>query len=265
MQNNELKDGYIDLEINKYIVGFREKHKIEYEVIKELYEIFRKTQDELSKLGAFQQNVYIIASITQLYKLYQSAIILLERGLKEAANVLIRTILDLSFKIIEVIRNEDSVDAFLLEQDFETLKMLRNVKENKLFDLISEKEVDKYVGICLERTNGKNKGVNSYSSYSLAQKNGLAQEYILYRMQCEYTHQSTSVIGSIIKQNDEGYYIDANLQLEDFKTSVAWLISITTIIFPILLNEYLKNKVLSEKYQEFLENFEKNFKDLLDG
>ena len=42
--------------------------------------------------------IYLLAAIMQLNSLYQSTIILLERGLKDPANVIIRTIIELAFK-----------------------------------------------------------------------------------------------------------------------------------------------------------------------
>jgi len=257
----DLKDGYIDLEINDYVRALRERYKNEYIVIKELYVLFIECEKKMGKKGAFQQNAYIMASITQLYKLYQSAVLLFERGLKESANVLIRTILDLSFKIIEVIRNENYVDDLLIQDDIQFLKTLNNIKKNKLFDLVPEKDVNKFIFECNKRINNKNVKVDT--AYALAEKNDLAKVYILYRMECDYTHQSTNVVGNVIKNSDKGVCIDAGFQMADFKESIAWLISITTIVLPILIDEYIVDIELKNKYNEFMLNFVTHYKDLI--
>lgn len=259
MKNREFKDGFIDLQMNNYIVRFREKYVNEYDVVKELYEIFKCILDELGKKGELQQNVYIMASITQLYKLYQSAIILLERGLRESANVLIRTILELSFKVIEVIRDKAFVDKFWLEQEYENWTTLKHIKENKLFHLVPEEQVNEHIEHYLQKTNGKN---TKRTVTDMAKNNGLLEAYIIYRIQCKYTHQSTSVIEGIIKRDGDRCYIDGNLQLNDFKESVAFLISIVIIPLPILFDEYLDNKELIEVYEMFCKKYEKVFDNI---
>ena len=254
-------DEFIDLIVNDCMVDFRQQYNKEYETINEVISIFRLCEDRLEKMGLSQQNVYILASIMQLNKLYQSSIIILERGLKEPAYGIIRTILDLTFKIIEVIRNEEFIDLLSLHQQYETKKCLEDIKNNKLFDMVSEDEVIKLIEKCNEEIKGEKKP--KIKAYDLAKKNGFDKAYILYRLQCDYTHQSNSVIESTIKVTENGYYIDGNFQIEDFKMSIALLISITVIIFPILNEEYIKEKDLNVKYNIFIKNFEENFNDLL--
>ena len=57
--------------------------------------------------------------------------------------------------------------------------------------------------------------------------------------------------------------INGCLQLKDFKKSIAWLLSITTISIGILLKDYIKNEDLTKEYNGIVERFEMHFKDLL--
>lgn len=259
--DDELKDEYLDLKINDCIIGFRDRYRKEFDVIKEFNVFFRLLQIELGKKGQGQQNVCIMASLNQLHKLYQSAILLFERGLVESANVLIRTILDLIFKITECIRSEDFVDKFLIEEKYELIKTLKNMKSSGTFDMIPQAKIEEYIEECNKEIN--NKPRPDFRASTLARNNGLEKAYILYRFQCDYTHQSASIIGRIIKQTEEGLYIDGDLQLEDFRQSIAWLMSITDIIFPIIINEYLKNEDLFKRHEQLVGNIEATFKDLI--
>lgn len=256
-------DEFIDIKVNNCIPGFRNEHNEEYDSIKGLIDIFRLCEDEIEKKGVTQQNLYVMASIMQLNKLYQSAVILLERGLKESAYVIIRTILDLTFRIIQVIKDDKYIDVFHIDQQYEIRKCLNEIKTNSFFDIVPKDKLEALMKKCNEEINGSENP--KIKAYDLAVRNGFNKEYILYRLQCDYTHHSNSVIEGIIKVTEQGFFIDGNFQLDDFKESVAWLISITTIIFPTLLNEYIKNKTLKIKYNEFTKTFEKNFKDLLDN
>lgn len=262
VKNEEIKEGYLDLKINKYIEGFRKKYKNEYNCVKKVNMFFQKIQTELTKKGFTQQNTFIMASLSQLQKSYESTILLFERGLRESGNTLIRTILDLSFKIIEVIRNEDFVEDLLLEEQYESLALLNDIETNKIFDMISEKQVKEYKKIA--KTNINNRKRPKTRTIYLVNKNKLHREYILYRLQCDYVHQSTGIIGSIIKRTSKGnYYIDGDLQLKDFKSSIAWLLSITTISIKVILEEYIKSEELIKEFNEIVKEFEVYFKDLL--
>lgn len=262
VENENFKDRYLDLRINKYIVGFRKKYKNEYNCIKRVNMFFQKIQMELTKNGVNQQNTFVMASLSQLQKSYESSILLFERGLREAGNALIRTILDLSFKIIEVIRNEDFVEDLLLEEQYESLALLNDIETNKIFDMVSEQQVNKYKNIV--KTNINNREKPKTKTIYLANKNKMNREYILYRLQSDYVHQSTGVIGSIIKRTSKGdYYIDGDLQLKGFKTSIAWLLSITTISIRIVLEEYIKSEELIKEFNGIVKEFEVYFKELL--
>ena len=74
---------------------------------------------------------------------------------------------------------------------------------------------------------------------------------------------NTNIVAGIVKETDKVCYVDGNFQLEDFKFSVAYLISVTIIAFPVIINEYLKNDNIKQQYDLFMENFEKSFKDLI--
>lgn len=110
---------FLDLRINNCVKGFRDKYINEYKCLKEIDLFFYSIQDELIKNVVTQENTFIMASLSQLQKLYDSCILLFERGLAESGHALIRTILELSFKIIEVIKNREFVEDLLLEEQCE--------------------------------------------------------------------------------------------------------------------------------------------------
>lgn len=254
-------DEYIDLIVNEYLPEFRQKHSNEYEIIYQLINLFRICEKQLEGLEVNRKNKFILASIMQLNKLYQSSVILFERGLKESANIIIRSILELSLKLISVIHDENFLDILLNDEAIEFKKLLNEIKENKFFDMIPKKIVDEYIKTCEENIDINIK--EKPRVYKMASNNNLKKVYIFYRLQCDYTHQNTNIVAGIVKETDKVCYVDGNFQLEDFKFSVAYLISITIIAFPVIINEYLKNDNIKQQYDLFMENFEKSFKDLI--
>ena len=259
--NKVLEDGYLDLKINQYINNFRKQYEKEYLCIKRFNNFLYKLQSEIGKKGVSQQNAFIIASLAEIQKIFCSSILLFERGLPESANILIRTVLELSFKIIETIRNKDFVEDLLLAEFYEGLAIINDIEKSKLFDLVPQQEIIKLKEKYNKEINGRSKPKTKINY--LVDKNKLQKEYILYRLQCEHSHQSAKVIGDIIKITDKGIYIDGDLRLEEFKTSIAWILSIITIAIEVILKEYLDNDILQKEFDTILIYFEKNFKDLL--
>ena len=259
--NRVLEDGYLDLKINQYISNFRKQYENEYLCIKKFNNFLSKLQSEIGKKGVSQQNAFIMASLMEIQKIYCSAILLFERGLPESANILIRTVLELSFKIIETIRNKDFVEDLLLADFYEGLTIINDIEKSKLFDIVSQQKIIELKERYNKEINGKNKPKTKVNY--IVNKNNLQKEYILYRLQCEHSHQSAKVIGDIIKITDKEIYIDGDLRLEEFKTSIAWILSIITIAVEVILKEYLNNDILQKEFDTILINFENNFKDLL--
>ena len=255
------KDEFIDLIVNDCVKDFRGKYLKEYTLINKFVKLFRMCEYEIKMNGSTTQDLYLLSAVTQLNELFQSSIILLERGLKDSAYIIIRSILELIFRIVEVIRNKDFINTMSLKQQYENKKILNDIKENNLFDMVSEKDVFNYIEKFNKEINGEKEP--KFTLKELAKKNGFNKEYILYRLQCDYTHQTNFVIESKIKITESGFIIDGNFKLNDFKMSIAWLISITSIVFPVILDEYIKNKEIKNCFNKFLKQFEINFNDLL--
>ncbi len=137
-----LEDGYLDLKLNQCISNFRNRYKDEYICIKEFNIFLYEVQCEIGKKGVSQQNAFIVASLTELQKIFCSCILLCERGLPESANILVRTILELSFKIIEVVRNKEFVEDLLLAESFEKLVIVNEIEKSRLFDLVPPQKLN---------------------------------------------------------------------------------------------------------------------------
>jgi len=261
MKKNTETDEFIDFIVNECLIEFRNEREDEYQIIYELVNLFRKCEEEFIGLENTRENKFFLSSLTQLNKLYQSAVILFERGLKESGNIIIRSILELSLKVISVIHNEKFLDILLNDESVELKKLLDEIKRNKFFDIIPEEKLNEYIKVCEENIDANIK--EKPKVYKMAYDNNLRKIYTFYRLQSDYTHQNTNIVARIVKDTDKICYVDGNFQLEDFKFSIAYLISITIIIFPVIINDHLKNDTLNHQYILFMEHFKKSFEDLL--
>ena len=91
--NDTLDEGFLDFKINDCLPKFREEHKEEYKVVIDLMQLFNSLKDKFVGKNASEQDIFLLSSIIELNKLFQSAVLLFERGIPSSGNIIIRTIL----------------------------------------------------------------------------------------------------------------------------------------------------------------------------
>ena len=85
------------------------------------------------------------------------------------------------------------------------------------------------------------------------------REYVLYRLHCNYTHQSIDQMKNLIVCDDISVTVDGNFQLDKFNDSIAMLISVFMIVLPVLLDEYIHDEKIKDMYNSFEKKVEKIF------
>lgn len=255
----KLEDGFLDLKLNEAIVAFRNEYKSEYALIFEIKSFLDEAQEFFLGKTVSKQDMFLSASILELNKLFQSAVLLFERGLPESSNIVIRSILELSFRIVELIRNDDFLKEMILDINSETLSTLKNIKKYELFDLVPQSDFHKLLNDC-QQVESK-KGKTDIRASILAKRNGLEKEYIIYRTYCDYTHQSVKVIDENVKIKPDGVKLNGDLRLDDFSESIAMLASITMVPFSKLVEHSLIDKNLKCRFDLLQEVYVKTFKN----
>lgn len=251
-----LTDGFFDLKINESLPIFRNKYNNEYELIRETKRLFDNVSHKFIGQNATENNLYLASAMIDLSKLFQSAVILFERGLPESGNIIIRSCLELSFKIVELIKNPNFVDDMKKELNSENRSTLNIIQGKELYDVIPKDTVE-------ELLNKFNSEKNKFkiSVFQLAEKNNLMQAYILYRLYCNDSHQSISTLSEIQVFEDNGVHLNGNLRLDKFSESIYMLISIATIPFLTLIEERLIDDELKKQYDSFYEKFQSYFEE----
>ena len=256
--NDALVEGFLDFKINECLPKFREEHKEEYKVVIKLMQLFNSLKDKFVGKNASEQDIFLLSSIIELNKLFQSAVLLFERGIPSSANIIVRTILELSLNIVETVKNKEHIQEIMLNEIKETRSTVNIAKEFKRLDLIPAEKIQEIQEAydCLS----DNKPVKQTSVKDLAQKNGFEVEYLLYRTYCGNTHTSASVLAKNFKASSSGIVFDAGIQLGDFKYDLRRLISIAIIPIPSLISEYFNDDDLNNQYKLICRNFESVFK-----
>lgn len=250
----QLTDGFMDLLINESLPKFRNAHKKEYEIIRETKNLFDKVQHKFVGQMVTKNEMYLVTAMIDLSKLFQSAVVLFERGLLESGNIIIRSCLDLSFKIVELIKNNNFVDDMVKELNSETRSTLNIIKQKKIYDVVPKEVVED-----LLRKHNLKEPKFKISTLKLAEKNNLMQAYILYRLYCNDCHQSIATLNEIQIFEAEGVHLNGNLRLEKFSESIYMLISIVMIPFSTLIDELFADDELKKQYESLKENFQNTF------
>lgn len=250
----ELTDGFFDLRINDFLPKFRNTHKKEYELIRETKSLFDKAKCKFIGQTVTEDELYLATEIVGLSKLFQSAVVLFERGLLESGNIIIRSCIELSLKIVELAKNKNFIDDMKKEQNFENKRTLDNITRKELYDLVPKEKVEELLSsFNLEEDKPK------FSVFKLAEKNNLMQVYILFRLYCNESHQSISTLKEIQVFKDDGVSLNGNLRLDKFSEAIYMLISIVIIPFPALIDKYSTDYELKEQYESLIENLQNTF------
>ena len=253
----KLEDGFLDLKLNDTISAFRTEHRTEYLVVFKVESFLYELQSCFVGKTVSEQDKFLVAYIVELNKLFQSAVLLYERGLPESANIVVRSILELSFKIIELIRNENFLQELKMDINTNVSKMLRDIRENEFYDMVPKDLLDELLSN-YQRRKSQNGNVN-IGVKELCKRNQMPREYILYRKYCNYPHQSLEVIDEIIDYTPDGVNMNGDLRLEDFSKSIEMLISITMISFPKILEHSLIDGILRQQFDLLQKDFEDSY------
>ena len=255
--NLELEDGFLDLKLNEAISAFREEHRTEYLVVFRVKSFLYEVQNCFVGKTVSQQDNFLAASIVELNKLFQSAVLLFERGLPDAANIVVRSILELSFKIVELLNNKEFLKEMKLDVNSNAIKTLNDIKENKFYDIVPQARLDELLSNC-QQFKSQNGNVN-ISVKELAKRNGMLREYLLYRTYCDYTHQSLKVIDEIIDYTPDGVNLNGDLRLDDFSHSILMLVSITMISISKLLEYSMIDEKLKDQFDLLQKDITENY------
>lgn len=249
-----LNDGFFDLKINEQIPQFRNIYKKEYELIRAIKTLFDKVSHNFIGQTITENELYLSTAIVEINKLFQSAVVLFERGLLESGNIIIRSCLELSFKIIELTKNENFVHDMKKEVNSETRSTLNIINEKKLYNLVPKETVDEL----LSKLNLKEPKFK-INAIQLAEKNDLLDAYIIYRLYCNESHQSMATLSEIQIFDAEGVRLNGNLRLEDFSKAIYMLISVVVIPFPTLIEKFSDCVELKEQYEALVEDIKNTF------
>lgn len=249
---------FLDFKINEALPRFREEHKEEYDIVFEVINILDDIETKFTGRPDNEQTRYILSYIVELDKLFQSAVLMFERGLPRSANIIIRTILEVSLNIVDIIKNEKHIQEKASANAYEVSGSLKIIDRYNMYDLFPKQIIQELTNISSSISDKNN--AEKLKPSRLSNKYGFTFEYLMYKMYCSDTHMSNSALNENIVDLPEKVIVNKDFNFNDFKQNIFLLVTIVIISFEILLEDYLRDNELINKYNMLLNNIENVFK-----
>lgn len=251
-----LDDEFLDLKLNKYLPNFRNEHNAEYTIVFELISLFNAIEEKFAGKPDVEQNRYLLSAIVELDKLFQSAVLMFERGLPRSGNIIVRTILELSLNVVDIVKNKSHIQEKAVSNTYEIISTLNIMKQHKVYNFLSEEKIvellNTYEPLVKDKKNRKHK------PKELAEKHKFILEYLLYRMYCNDSHISLRALEENVVNAPEVVFVDKDFNIKDFNNSIFMLVTIAIISIPVLINDFFNDSQLNESYNCLLNNLKKN-------
>ena len=198
-------------------------------------------------------DVYLFTTFTQIHTSFQSYIILLERGLYEDGQIVLRSLYDKMFKFLYILNDSGSFNIFKQDGILKQKSLFKYIIKNNLYDYVSENKAKEYL-LQLEQQIEKrdsDKNINVPSNQKICEEMGIEELYIHYKLLSGYTHNAFFVVDGKIKTEESGVIIDQGINHGNFYDEVCKVIFCFDYIVNPLCNYFN------------ISNFSKEFADLV--
>lgn len=251
----KLKNGFLDEELVLEVNKIRNKNKELYLIIEKINSLLYEIENNYEKDDGTNVELYVFTTFSQIHISIQSYIILLERGLYDDAQIVLRSTYDKLFKCLYVLENDKALD--ILDQDNvnSQLTLYKYILNNKLFDYVPEEKLKVGIQELEKRRKLKDNGkiIKCPDNKDISEKLNLPETYIHYKILSHYTHNSVFVINSKLIETDAGYLINQNIQHGNFKDEVIKaIICLGYIISPIC--DYLGLENIKKEFDNEVKN-----------
>lgn len=255
----ESKDGFLGENMKSLIEENKQKNKIEYITLYELNRFLYKIVYALDGIELTDENKYIAASFVNVHKLYQAAIILLEYGFDTRFESLLRSIIDLTVKMLFVLKDKKNYKRILLKEYKEQIKLLKDIDDIKMYTLVSKEKLERLKSEfeCIANELIQQGIKNCPDTKTLCGDIGIKELYVCYEYLCGYTHDGLGSVFQHTKNENGEFYIDIGPKWGDINNDSARLISLVSVIIPEIVEEYKFD--LMDEYKCLKEKINKVF------
>ncbi len=221
--SKELKNGFLDKDILFEMGKIQNEHKELYNVLKEINHLFYRIEKNYEIVNPTDVDLYVRTVFSQLHISFQTYIILLEIGLYDDSQVILRSMYDKISKCIYAIGNND-VKGLENQSIEKTLLLYEYIYDTKLYEYLPKDNLQIYTDLLKnkKKENGENNRVPRIAT--IFKNSSIPEAYIHYSLLSSYVHNAISVVSSKIIEDDLGITINQNIDHGDFKNEIGKMV-----------------------------------------
>lgn len=171
-------------------------NQAEYNLLADLNKLINNIVNQFNSQNPQRKAKYISSAFIEIRNLYQSAIIMLENKFLYSFNIILRSMMELSFNILYAFKDENNIYRLEKKAYYEFKKKLNYIEKNHLYNILSKEEVK--LGIQSIEANIKeleNKNIkNAPSIANICEELNLKNDYAGYSLLSNYAHESFDTI-----------------------------------------------------------------------
>lgn len=241
-QEKRLLNGFLDNDLQLEVKRMRTENGDIYEIIEKINKLFYGIEENYEKVKPTNVDVYIRTTFSQIHMSSQSYIILLERGLYDDSQVILRSMYDKVMKCLYAIKN-NSIEVLIQDSIKRNISLYEFIDKNEMYKYVpKEKLYELKKAMQKEQKKDENgkpakipKIIETFSDL------GIKDAYIHYSLLSSYVHNSIGVVGNKVLEKDSDILINQNVDHGDFRNEIVKMyLCMQYIVTPIC--EYLNLK-----------------------
>lgn len=202
---------FLSPNISEEIARIRTLHSSVFDLCERLNEL---THDILFSLSIDTEDVQqslVVCLFQRAASLFQGAVIMTERGMHAETIILLRSLLEVVFRIAAISKNRDIAKAYALEDEAHRRKWINkfNLLSDEMKEAVGNPEHDELLEEI--KQNIKDKNIKELSTQWFAEQAGLADTYhSVYSVLSRTVHVNVRDLESLLVLDDKNEIVDFN-------------------------------------------------------
>jgi len=249
----ELKNGFLDDDIVIEIMKLKAENKKIYDLLEKMNQQLYEVGKNYEKENPTQVDIYVRITFSQIHKSFQSFIILLERGLYDDSQIILRSMYDKIINTLYVLNDEKNIEKLIQDNINEQLKTCRDIQKYELYQYVSKEHVQQSLeeNLKCRKLDENNKKIEKPSAKQICEELDIKEVYILYRLTSNYTHNALNIVTNKIIESNGGILVNQGIDHGNFKHEIGLLIACMTLIIEPICN-YLKSPTILKELESIV-------------
>ena len=255
-QAKVIQNGFLDKQYRNVINANKTEHKELFDFLYNYNSLMHKILYNFNGMPNTKETFYIVPAFAEILKLYQACVIMLEYGMPELCESILRSIYDLKFQMLYVLEDTYNFQRLFKKTFIKEIDKLNYIEKNSLYNYVSKDVVDKSREVFEQTIQGLEKIKCAPDTKKMCEDLGLKDEYLFYSLLCNYTHQSCDVICGLNINNE----IDVLPNYKDVDYIGLRVCSSVDLVIDKIIKKYASH--LSDEYEMLVKECKSLFKKI---